>query len=279
MASPSPESPSKSDQGLQESTTTTTTTPPSTVMTPWERIPDIAYKTWLSDTPMTAEEYNAASLVDRRLLRSLYQHEHHHQKQQRRHTVGTSPSATGNSPVSTTNNETAMVPTPMNFWNPPSMLWPPFLQSTVLSQQATANGKTDDDVVKNTKRSLPATSAAAAAFNTSTNKRPKRCISCVESGDQARMEMATCCAGRGNRQLCAYSQNQQQQQQQQKQKQRQSPLSIPTMTTTAALTAMPSAKNARQCQICLVSGDPVRQAMAHFCSGRGGRKLCNLGKF
>jgi hypothetical protein len=41
--------------------------------TPWDRITDEAYKSWLLETPMTADEYSEASLVDRRTLKTQFE--------------------------------------------------------------------------------------------------------------------------------------------------------------------------------------------------------------
>ena len=41
--------------------------------TPWEHITDDAYKNWLLSTPATPEEYNAASLAERRSLKTQYE--------------------------------------------------------------------------------------------------------------------------------------------------------------------------------------------------------------
>jgi hypothetical protein len=45
----------------------------ATMPTPWERITDEAYKSWLLETPMTADEYSEASLVDRRSLKTQFE--------------------------------------------------------------------------------------------------------------------------------------------------------------------------------------------------------------
>ena len=41
--------------------------------TPWEHITDDAYKNWLLSTPATPEQYNAASLAERRSLKTQYE--------------------------------------------------------------------------------------------------------------------------------------------------------------------------------------------------------------
>jgi hypothetical protein len=41
--------------------------------TPWDRITDEAYNSWLLETHMTADEYSEASLVDRRTLKTLFE--------------------------------------------------------------------------------------------------------------------------------------------------------------------------------------------------------------
>lgn len=51
-------------------------------MAPWELIKDESYKQWLLDTPMTSEEYNGATLPDRRTLRSEFIKEQQQQQQQ-----------------------------------------------------------------------------------------------------------------------------------------------------------------------------------------------------
>jgi hypothetical protein len=44
----------------------------ATMTTPWDRISDEAYKQWLLERQITAEEYNTASLVDRSALRTQF---------------------------------------------------------------------------------------------------------------------------------------------------------------------------------------------------------------
>jgi hypothetical protein len=49
--------------------------------TPWDRITDEAYKSWLLETPMTADEYSEASLVDRRTLKTQFEQQQQPQQQ------------------------------------------------------------------------------------------------------------------------------------------------------------------------------------------------------
>ena len=54
---------------------------PWTMATPWDLITEEAYRSWLLDTPIAADEYNRASLTDRRLLRTQYLAEQQEQRQ------------------------------------------------------------------------------------------------------------------------------------------------------------------------------------------------------
>jgi hypothetical protein len=55
--------------------------------TPWERITDDAYKSWLSERQIIASEYNGTSLVDRSALRGQFEQQQFEQQQQQQQQV------------------------------------------------------------------------------------------------------------------------------------------------------------------------------------------------
>lgn len=65
--------------------------------TPWDRITDKNYKSWLSDRQVDASEYNQASLLDRSSLRTQFEQQHPQQ-------VGRAPRGLGEEPSTATSN-------------------------------------------------------------------------------------------------------------------------------------------------------------------------------